>query len=140
MKVSRKALIETLRKCDGIASQTANALGISPQAVRKRIRTDKVLQAIADEAKESLIDLAQSKLRPALDEGDFRAIKFVLETLGRGRGFGKEIKIETDDKPGVLHMYFPDDGRDKPDPFNLPAEPSTVVDGEATTLQNSAAF
>ena len=87
-----------------------------------------------------MIDLAQSKLRPALDEGDFRAIKFVLETLGRGRGFGKEIKIETDDKPGVLHMYFPDDGRDKPDPFNLPAEPSTVVDGEATTLQNSAAF
>ena len=120
MRVSRKALIATLRKCDGIASQTAKALGISSQAIRKRIRTDKVLQAISDEAKESLIDLAQSKLRPALDEGDFRAVKFVLETLGRGRGFGKEIKIETDDKPGVLHMYFPDDGRDKPDPLNDP--------------------
>ena len=95
-------------------------MGISPQAIRKRIRTDKVLQAISDEAKESLIDLAQSKLRPALEEGDFRAVKFVLETLGRGRGFGKEIKIETDDKPGVMHLYFPDDGRDKPDPLNDP--------------------
>ncbi len=121
MRVSRKALIETLRSCDGIPSQTARALGISPRAVRKRIQTDKVLQAIADEAKESLIDLAQSKLRPALDEGDFRAVKFVLETLGKGRGFGKEIKIESDDKPGVMHLYFPDNGRGNPDPSNATA-------------------
>ncbi len=120
MRVSRKALIETLRSCDGIPSQTARALGISAQAIRKRIRTDKVLQAIADEAKEGLIDLAQSKLRPAIEEGDFRAVKFVLETLGKGRGFGKEIKIESDDKPGVLHLYLPDDGRDKPDTLNDP--------------------
>ena len=122
MRVSRKAFVRTLRQCDGIASQTAKALGISPQAVRKRIREDKVLQSVADEAKESLIDLAQSKLRPLLEKGNLKAVIFVLQSWGRSRGFGKEIKIESDEKPGVIHMHFPDDGRSGgPDTLDHPA-------------------
>lgn len=104
--------MKTLRQCDGIASQTARALGLTAQAVRKRIRDDDKLQAVADEAKESLIDLAQSKLRPLIEEGDFAAVRFVLQTWGRSRGFGKELKIETNQPTGVIHLHLPDDGRD----------------------------
>ena len=111
MRVSRKAFIQTLRLCDGVVSQTAKSLCISPQAVRKRLRDDTALQSIASESRESLIDLAQSKLRPLIESGDFRAIRFVLETWGRGRGFGKEIKIESVEPQARVVLYLPDNGR-----------------------------
>lgn len=110
MRVSKKTLIHTIRKCDGIPSQIAKSIGISAHAVRKRLREDKSLAAVANEAKESLVDLAQSKLRGLIEDADFRAVKFVLETWGRNRGFGKEIKIESEERPHVV-LYLPDNGR-----------------------------
>lgn len=58
---------------------------------------------------------------------DPKVAMYLLDRLGKDRGYGKELKIETTDKPGVMHLHFPDDGRDKPDPSNpvKPTEPPT---------------
>ena len=95
------------------------------------------IQEAQAEGRERLIDTAQSKLGDAVRNGDAWAVKFVLETWGKSRGFTKMVQVESKDEPlGVMHLYFPDDGRSGPDPLNIPAP--SIVDGEATTLQNSA--
>jgi hypothetical protein len=140
MKIVKKELLFQLQNCDGV-TEIAKKFGITPRGLRKRIQENPDLQEAQAEGRERLIDTAQSKLGDAVRNGDAWAVKFVLETWGKSRGFTKMVQVESKDEPlGVMHLYFPDDGRDKPDPFNLPAEPSTVVDGEATTLPNSAAF
>lgn len=94
MAVPSQILAQALRKCDGVPSATAKVLNCTPQAVRKRLRENPALQAIATECRESLVDLAQSKLRKLVENEDFRAVKFVLETWGRDRGFARSLKLE----------------------------------------------
>jgi hypothetical protein len=99
MSVPSKILAEVLQKCDGVPSAAAKVLGVTPQAVRKRLRENPALQAIASEARESLVDLAESKLRKFVENEDFRAVKFVLETWGRDRGFARSLKLEPKIEP-----------------------------------------
>lgn len=42
----------------------------------------------------NLIDLAESKLEANIKKGDQRAIEFVLDRVGKHRGYGKELTIK----------------------------------------------
>lgn len=112
MAVTKEKLVEVLMACDGIASEVAKRLQITPQAVRKRLREDPELKAVQLESREGLVDLAQSKLRGLVDSGDFRAVKFVLETWGRERGFARELKVDAShEQRGKVVLMLPDNGR-----------------------------
>lgn len=99
MGIPSQILAQALRKCDGVPSETAKVLNCTPQDVRKRLRENPALQAIATECRESLVDMAQSKLRKLVENEDFRAIRFVLETWGRDRGFARSLKVEPKTEP-----------------------------------------
>ena len=119
MKVTKTEVIEALRNLDGIVSEVAKSLKVTPEAIRLRIKKYPELQAAQNEARETLVDRAESQLRKAVDNGAAWATKFVLETWGKSRGFTKRIQVESGEEPrGVMHLHFPDDGRDKPDPSN----------------------
>jgi hypothetical protein len=112
MAVTKEKLVEVLTACDGIASEVAKRLQITPQAVRKRLREDTELKSVQLESREGLVDLAQSKLRGLVDSGDFRAVKFVLETWGRDRGFTREVKVDAShEQRGKVILMLPDNGR-----------------------------
>jgi len=57
------------------------SINSSPQAVRKPIR-DTLLMAIANETKENLIDSAQSKLRPLIEDGNFQSRQIRFGNVG----------------------------------------------------------
>lgn len=80
--------------------------------VLKRVKEDPELTATLHESRESLVDEAQTKLGEAVREGSAWAVKFVLETWGKSRGFTKQLEVaeQSTTKLQVV-IYLPDNGR-----------------------------
>jgi len=85
--VSKKQLEDVLRSVGGIQAAAARKLGISRQAINKRVRGDAKLSAICDEVVEVNVDLAESKLLTAIKDGNMTAVIFYLKTKGKARGY-----------------------------------------------------
>ena len=52
------------------------------------------LRAALDEEREALLDLAEGKLyQMAIVDGDIRALIFLLENIGRGRGYNRRAEL-----------------------------------------------
>lgn len=84
---SDEMLKEAILKCGGVVTTAAESLGYSRAALVKRIAVSPELQAIVHEARESMIDLAESGLFAALRTGAQWAIMYALNNLGRRRGY-----------------------------------------------------
>lgn len=85
---------DELRKAKGIVSVAAKNLGITRNALDRRIQRNKTLQKIKRDARETIIDLAEAKLYKAINNEDFRAIKYTLSTLGKERGYVERVEQE----------------------------------------------
>src|SRR5262245_9745252 len=71
----------------GNRAAIARAFGVSRQAVSKFISHHPELQQKLVDEVESLCDHAESQLELLVLGGDFKAIKYVLSTLGKNRGY-----------------------------------------------------
>ena len=58
-----------------------------------------------------MLDLAEDRLEQAVNRGDFRAIKYVLSTKGKSRGYTERAEIE-EESPFQLVLTLPHNGRD----------------------------
>jgi hypothetical protein len=116
-KVKLDEFANVLKACDGIASETAKRLGITSRGARQRIQKSAFLRQIQTEAQAKLVDLAESQLKKAVSGGNMKAVLFTLQTLGRDRGYGRNLKVDASvTTSGQVVLYFPDDGREaKPD-------------------------
>jgi hypothetical protein len=98
-KHTDKEVIEALQNTHGIITQAANKLGIGRSCLRNRINAHPELYKIMMEAREEIIDLAESVMIQKLQSGDANMAQFVLRTLGANRGYIDEhrftAKIET---------------------------------------------
>ncbi len=124
MKITRRQLLLAIRKTGGNLSAVARLYGMTRQGVAKRVNASPSLKRAMGSVVESTLDVAEEGLKAAIEKQSPWAIKFFLATRGRARGYAKTLSVETDEKPGIIHMYFPDDGRDKPDTLNVPALPT----------------
>lgn len=88
MKFTDAQIAEALRKNAGNATAAAHALGgITRQAIDYRVKKSAELQAVADDASETVTDVAEGQLIKAIKKGQAWAVKFWLTTRGRDRGF-----------------------------------------------------
>jgi hypothetical protein len=115
MKISRSRLLREIRERDGNLSEIARAYGLTYNAVHKRVKGDPVLTAAMQDSRENLVDQAQAKLGDAVRSGSAWAVKFVLETWGKGRGFTKQLEVvEQANKGPTVILKLPDNGRRRP--------------------------
>lgn len=89
-QLSRDDYLTAIEKECGVATSIAQRLGISRQAVHKRINADAELLAAMSEAADTLVDMAEGVLIKKLRAGDRVAAVFVLSTKGKNRGWGRE--------------------------------------------------
>ncbi len=94
MALSEKEFISALEKNGGWVSQTAKALGISVQAVCQRLNRNPRLKAKQIEIKEMYLDLAESKVVKAVNDGHPWAICFYLKCQGKHRGWIETVRNE----------------------------------------------
>lgn len=85
-----RALLET----GGILSVAAKRLGVSRQALYKRIAKNDKLRHARDEAREIGGDVAEAALFRAIKRGEAWAIKWYLATQHKERGYIEKVTVE----------------------------------------------
>lgn len=93
-RLTKADIIKALAASNGVIGDAARRLGCSRQAIYKRVQSDPELERALGEARERVIDLAESKLLELVERGNITAVTFVLRTLGRSRGYAERIETE----------------------------------------------
>lgn len=83
-------MVEALRRSGGTKSHAAQMLHCSPQTVDGYIKRHPEVREAWIETRETMVDIAESKLHAAVDRGEWRAVRYTLSTLGRDRGYTAE--------------------------------------------------
>lgn len=79
----------------GITSYVAQRLGCDWRTARRYIERWQETRDAFDAERERMCDDAESQLIKLVRDGDFQAIKFYLSHIGRHRGWGDDVAINT---------------------------------------------
>lgn len=96
-KKSRLKVFEVAAALDnakGNISAAARSFGIARQTLYTFIEKNPTLKAALEDARESLLDSAESKLGEAIEKGEAWAVCFALKTIGKGRGYVEKQEVE----------------------------------------------
>lgn len=92
-RYSRAAIKKAITNSRGIKTAICQRLECSRQTLDNYLKRYPDLAALVNAERETIVDLAETKLLKALQGEDMRAILFVLETMGKGRGWSKRTEI-----------------------------------------------
>ena len=97
-------VIAAIKGSGGIKATIANRLGVSRWTVDNYLARWKKVNDAYEEERESITDLAETKLIKEINDGNFPAIKFYLSTKGRDRGYveRQEQHIEANISGGLV--------------------------------------
>jgi c-di-GMP-related signal transduction protein len=80
-------IVKAVRKAAGMVSVAARALGCDTQTIYNRMKTSDEVRRAVDDARDDLLDRAESKLLEEIDNNNITAIIFALKTVGKKRGY-----------------------------------------------------
>ena len=104
-KITNEQLIETLYKNGGLYAHAAKQLGISKQAIHKRIKNDPQIAEAYEDACEETLDLAEHELIKLIKAGNIRAIIFYLKMKGKKRGYTEKSE-PVDTEPVTAYIKY----------------------------------
>ena len=87
MALTVKQAEDALKKTAGNVMAAARALGVSRSTLYRKISESAALQEVLTDAREELVDIAESALRKEVLNGNITAIIFTLKTQGKERGY-----------------------------------------------------
>lgn len=93
-RVSEEEITVLLTKHFGNISHVARLLGVDRSTLHLRINKSAKLQQIVMDARERMVDDAESALHAAILQRDGWAVCFTLKTIGRTRGYIEKQEIE----------------------------------------------
>lgn len=86
-KVPFETVAKAYEKSAGNLSLCAKAVGIDRRTLDRWRKKYPELDSMMRDAEESLIDLTESRLMQAINDGNLTAIIFYLKTKGKSRGY-----------------------------------------------------
>ena len=95
-KLSKKKVRNAIPGSLGIYAIIAKRCEVKRSSITrflKKERNKNVLQEIEEE-REKILDVGERKLIELINQGEFPAIKFMLSTKGKGRGYVEKQEIE----------------------------------------------
>lgn len=108
--ISIEKIAEVYKKKGCNITATCAALNITRQTFYNRKAKSKKLQELVDEADESLLDFAESKLIEHINGGDVTSLIFFLKTKGKKRGYIERTEHDVNANPfQELMESLPDD-------------------------------
>lgn len=93
---SDRAIADALREAHGLQTVAARRLDISHASVRRAISRSPMVMEAWRESREKLLDLAEGQLYKAIAAGEAWAIRYVLSTIGRHRGYTERLELVVD--------------------------------------------
>ena len=106
--------IDAIPGTGGIISLIARRVGCAWHTAKKYIDLYPTVRAAYDDECESILDLAEGKLIEAVKGGDMSAIKYILSTKGKKRGFVERQEVTGADGAPVVVLSW-DDPREAED-------------------------
>ena len=95
-RYSLEQVAEALRRSGGIKAHAARMLHCSRQAIDGYIERHPEIREVWIDARETMVDIAETKLHAAVERGEWRAVHFTLSTLGRDRGYTTKPQPQAD--------------------------------------------
>jgi hypothetical protein len=97
-KASKKKIATALRAAMGNISAAARALGMARSYISGIVNADPGLLQVAIDARETLVDNAESALGRAVLQGEGWAVCFTLKTQGKSRGYVERQEVHSESK------------------------------------------
>jgi len=91
---SRAAIAGAIAQLKGNLSAVAAKFGVARCTIYEWLAGDAELQRAVTDAREAMLDLAESKLEEAIDAGQGWAIALALKTVGKQRGYVERVETE----------------------------------------------
>lgn len=86
-------VITAIERARGIKAVAAKILGCSRVTVDSYAKRYVTVAQACQQARETLIDVAEGQLVKAVDGGEWPAVRYVLATLGKERGYSERQEI-----------------------------------------------
>lgn len=102
-RYSDKQLAEALKRSKGMVYVAAKSLGCSHNTILKRLMKSERLRAVKEAEEGLILDVAESRLGQRVYEGELGAIKFLLATKGKGRGYVERVEQSGPDGGSIQH-------------------------------------
>jgi GTP cyclohydrolase II len=93
MALTIEQIAHALERKAGNITDAARSLKVTRHALYKRIHSDETLQQVLVDAREALVDVAESQLLKQIKVGNTAAIIFTLKTQGKSRGYVERTEI-----------------------------------------------
>jgi hypothetical protein len=93
-RISYNAVINALRRTDGMVTLAAKNLGVSYNALIKYVKLNKKVQSELHYIEENVLDRVQGKLMRMIEKGEkgnSSAVFFFLKCKGKSRGFIESV-------------------------------------------------
>ena len=112
---SRERMIEAVRKGKGKTGAIANMLGCTPATIRNYAKRYKTVENAITEARydfgEGLVDRAEMRLEQAVDNSEAWAIRLVVTTKGKDRGYVERQEVTGADGESItINFVWKDSG------------------------------
>ena len=107
-------VVAALQQSGGIMAHAARKLGLDRSTLHTRIHNSQSLMDAMVEAKETNLDVAETKLMKAVNDGELAAIFFYLKTQGKRRGYIERHEFDHIDVPAPIEIAIQvvdEDGR-----------------------------
>lgn len=99
-------IIEGIKHAKGIIALAADYVGCGRRTIYRRIEQSNAVYEALWEARERVVDLAENRLYNILNDKNhpnhYACVTFVLDRLGKQRGWGKELSVSYMDKDRLL--------------------------------------
>lgn len=90
-QISDEEIIKALAKANGFVGAAARSLGCCRWTVSNRINENDTVREAYRQIVEDRVDTAESKLMDAVNNGNLKAIMFLLSAKGKQRGYGDGV-------------------------------------------------
>ena len=104
-------LEKSIREKRGNLAAVARQYGVTRQAISKRVRGSAKLQKSWEEARETMLDNAETELYELALGGNVAALIFFLKTQGKGRGYIERQEFTGKDGESItINFVWKDSG------------------------------
>jgi len=99
-KLSKERIRKAIPGSIGTYAAIARKCNVSRSAITQFLQKEENQNLVEEinEEREKITDIVEEQLMKSIKKGNFRAIKFFLETKGKSRGYGKKQGIESNTK------------------------------------------
>ena len=109
-RYTQEQVIRALTQAGGLKTPACQALHCTRFTLNSYIRRYPAVKEAYEDALEGSLDVAQSKLMVLVEREDWRAIRYMLSTLGKHRGFTERQEVVTvgDDREALRQQFLDD--------------------------------